>query len=87
MTKLIAALTAIAHAIRAVLEAIGRYEIKKQRADYEQDIQDIRSDPVGYANSKFGGVRDSEAKASDMYGNDSAGAGDPVSQRSGNHFD
>lgn len=87
MSKLLALLTAIAHLLHRVLDAIGEQKIKQQRADYEQDIKDIRSDPVGYANHKFGGVRDPEAKADDMHGNDSAGAGDPVPQRAGNHSD
>lgn len=87
MSKLLALLTAITQLLHRVLDAIGEHKIRQQQADYEQDIKDIRSDPVGYANHKFGGVRDAEAEASDMHGNDSAGAGDPVPQRSGNHSD
>lgn len=87
MTKLIALLTAITQILHRVLDAIGEHKIRQQRADYEQDIKDIRSDPVGYANDKFGRVRNPEAEADDMHGNDSAGAGDPVSQRASNHSD
>lgn len=83
--KWAALLTAITNLLLRVVEILGEGQSRRQRADYEQDIQDIRDDPVGYANAKFGGVRNPEAAASGMHSNDPAGAGDPVPQRTGNH--
>lgn len=85
--KWAALLTAITNLLLRVVEILGEGQSRRRRVDYEQDVEDIRSDPVGYANHKFGGVRDAEAEASDMHGNDPAGAGYPVPQRPGNHPD
>lgn len=85
--KWAALLTAITNLLLRVVEILGEGQSRRQRADYEQDINDIRDDPVGYANDKFGGVRDTETAAPDMHGNDSAGAGNPEPQRAGNHSD
>lgn len=84
--KWAALLTAITNLLLRVVEILGEGQSRKRRADYEQDIQDIRSDPVGYANAKFG-VRDSEAETSDVHSDTSERTGDPVPQRTGNHSD
>lgn len=85
--KWAALVTAITNLLLRIVEMLGEGQSRRQRADYEQDIKDIRSDPVGYANAKFGGVRNPETAASGMHSNDPAGAGDPKPQRAGNHSD
>lgn len=87
MQRILIALIALLDLLQRTIDAIRDHQTKKQRADYEQDVQTIRDDPVGYANRKFGGVRDTKASTSDMHGNDPTGAGDPVPQRPGNHPD
>lgn len=84
--KWAALLTAITNLLLRVVEILGEGQSRRQRADYEQDINDIRDDPVGYANDKFG-MRDTKAEADDMHSDTPERAGDPKPQRAGNHPD
>lgn len=61
--KYLALLTALSELLNRILAALSRRERERKQAEYEQDIEHIQDDPVGYARSEYGSVRQSDAGA------------------------
>lgn len=45
-----------------LLKRWDEYRVQRRKAKRDEDIEEIKDDPVGYANDHFGGVPDKSTK-------------------------
>lgn len=55
--KLLSLIQAVVKLLLLLAEAVERKQVKRDELEYQSSVEEIRKDPIAYANRKFGGVR------------------------------